>query len=279
MNSYKNVDTQEDNKKMIRRFAVLLALIAAPMLVFSTSCSGQDEKKAATPAKTPEKAGEKVADTAAEAAEKEVEDQLVRLDTLEASFAKAVNERNRLGRIVVQADRQLKEATDEEAKKKLKATLDAATQRYQTLRIALDTVFGLGRRREYEYNNVNSTVYLKVGTVQESFTRASQLRDALLVERQKLTTALEAEKDEAKKAEIQKAIDVRTKQYQLVAASLQVIFNVVPTRNYVYNPKDSRLYLKVTETEAEKIRADLAARQAAAEKARADAAGNTDADN
>ena len=45
--------------------------------------------------------------------------------------------------------------------------------------------------------------------------------------------------------------------YQTVAAAMQIIFNVTPQRNYTYNPKNSTLYLKITDTELAKLKTDI----------------------
>jgi len=69
------------------------------------------------------------------------------------------------------------------------------------------------------------------------------------------------EKEEAEDAEtvqeLEKQITGATKQYQVVVASLQIVFNVVPQRNYTYNPKNATLYLNVTEAEVEELKTKI----------------------
>ncbi|OGV70018.1 MAG: hypothetical protein A3K19_28675 [Lentisphaerae bacterium RIFOXYB12_FULL_65_16] len=208
-----------------------------------------------------------------EGAVKEVEDKLLKLTSLEDAFAKAMRNRELLRRFIVQENAKLTEAANEEGKAEIQKNLDEGKKRLQTIVIAMDIVFGIGNRRDYEYNNVTSTVYLKVGTVEEAFARSVRTRDALakfVGEQEKLA---ETEKDEAKKTEINGKIETAKRQHQIVAAALQVIFGVTPQRNYLYDPKEATLYLKVTETEAEKVKAQLLKLQEErAEKEKADKA-------
>ena len=212
------------------------------------------------------------AETAAaeDADPKDIESKLLPLMTLEDAFLKAVRERNRLQRYILQESRKLEAATDDESKAEIRKNIGTARKAHQTRTVAMDVVFGIGRRRDYEYNQVTSTVYLRVGTVEEAFARAVQARDRLQEFVREQQAAKEAEADEEKKAEIQKSIDNAVRQYQLVAASLQLVFQVTPKRNYLYNPKNSTLYLKVTENEVEKLKEQAAKLQA--EKAAKDAA-------
>jgi len=214
------------------------------------------------------------AETDAESAvEKEVESKLLKLTTLEDAFLKAVRTRNALQRYVVQERNALPGLEEEEAKKAAQERIEAARKRLRALSIAMDVVFGVGQRRDYDYDPVKSTVYLKVGTVEDAFTRAIRTRDALrdfVVKNQALK---EAEKDEEKKTEIEARLGNATRQYQTIVAALQLVYGVTPQRNYLYNPTNSTLYLRVSEAELEKLKADLqklqderAAKEESAEK-------------
>jgi hypothetical protein len=209
-------------------------------------------------AKAAEKQVQLVDDKATDAATtKEIEDKLLKLTSLEDAFTKALRNRELLRRFIVQETAKLDEAANEEGKKEIQAHIDEAKKRLQTIVIAMDVVFGVGNRRDYEYNNVTSTVYLKVGTVEEAFGRAVRTRDVLKKFVDEQGKLAEAETDEAKKKELDGKIENAKRQHALVAAALQVVFGVTSQRNYLYDPKDATLYLKVTESEAEKVKAQL----------------------
>ena len=173
--------------------------------------------------------------------------------------------RQGLARLVLQETNKLEGIEDEEKQAETRKNIGAARKALTEVSNAMEVVFGIGRRREYEYNQVTSTVYLKVGTVEEAFSRTIRTRDALLKFVGEQRALLEAEQDAEKKVEIENKIAVATRQYQMVAASLQVIFQVNQQRNYLYNPKNSTLYLRITEDELEKIKTALAEREKAAE--------------
>jgi len=188
---------------------------------------------------------------------KDVKDKLIKLTTLEQAFGRADRDRKILAQQIVQEQAKLKAATTDADKEKINKDLDEAKKKFQTISIAMEIVFGIGNRRDYEYNDVKSTVYLRVGTVEECFARSVQIRDALkkfVIEQKALK---DAEKDKAKQDEIEKKIENATKQYQVVAASLQVVFGVTTQRDYEYNPKNSTLYLKVSENELAKLKEQL----------------------
>ncbi len=192
-----------------------------------------------------------------EKAAADVENKLLRLTSLEEAFVKAARRRNGLASLVVQENQKLQAEKDEAKKAELQRGLDEARKQLQALSVAMEMIFGIGNRRDYEYNTVTSTVYLKVGTVEEAFVRAVKVRDALrnYVVQQKPVS--EAEKDEAKKKELEAQIAQATRQYQLMAASLQLVFQVVPDRNYEFNPANSTLYLKVSDNEVAKLKAKI----------------------
>ena len=57
---------------------------------------------------------------------------------------------------------------------------------------------------------------------------------------------------------LDKEIAALTKRYQEVVASLQIVFNVVPQRNYTYNPQNATLYLNVSDEEVETMKQKIA---------------------
>ncbi|OPZ25167.1 MAG: hypothetical protein BWZ02_02579 [Lentisphaerae bacterium ADurb.BinA184] len=243
---------------------VKLSVLAAAVFCVGSAALAQEKKPAAAPAPAAAKPGEEAA--------KPEENKLVKLTTLEQAFLKANRDRQLLEVLILQETQKLEKAVKEEDKQAIRKTIGEARKRQHLLNTAMDVVFGVGRRRDYEYDTVKSTVYLRVGTVEETFARAVNTREALRKFVGDKTVEKDAEKDAAKKAEIEKQIEQATKQYQLVAASLQVIFNVVPQRNYTYDPKNETLYLKVTEKEVEDLKAKIAELQAKQEAEKAAAA-------
>jgi len=198
-----------------------------------------------------------MAETAAGTA---LESELLKLHTLEEAFLKAIRQRNLLHRFVLQEEQKLQaltETADEAAISEIRRNIGEARKQLNTLNIAMEVAFGIGNRRDYEYNTVTSTVYLKVGTVEEAFARTVRARDllqAFVGEKQKeleATTAADA------KQELEAQILNATRQYQLVQASLQQVFGVVQARNYLYNPQNATLYLRITAEEMENIKLQI----------------------
>ena len=229
---------------------LIITGLAAGLLTSGLSLHGQDAEEPAVPA-----AAEAVA-TEAGAEDAAIEDKLLKMTTLEDAFLKAARTRNLLQRYIIQERGKIEDAS-EETKAELKKNIASARKRLQTLSIAMDVVFGIGQRRTYEYNPVTSTVYLKVGTVEDAFARAVRTRDALQKFVREQSQALDEADEQAAKDEIQKKIDVATQQYRTVAAALQLVFGVTPQRNYLYNPKNSTLYLRISDQEVEKLKAQL----------------------
>ncbi len=185
---------------------------------------------------------------------KELQNKLLKITTLENAFKGALRKANLLQRLIAQEKKKLETETDEARLQEIRGNIGNARKQLHTLTTAMNVVFGVGNRREYVYNEVESTIFLKVGTVEEAFARAVATRDALagfIIEKRK---AAEAEKDEAAKKELEKRITVAVRQYQIVVAALQVIYQVTPKRNYEYNPQNSTLYLKISERELEELR-------------------------
>jgi len=232
----------------------LMALAAgAAVITLPVFAWGQDEAKKDDKVEIVEETAE-----AAEVDEKDIQNKLLKLTTLEDAFKKALRNNQLLQRFIVQEDAKLKETEDEDAKQAIRKNIGVARKKLQTNNVAMNIVFGLGRRRTYQYDEVSSTIYLRVGTVEEAFARTVRTRDLLrnFVIQQK--ALLEAEKDEAKKAEIQTKIDNGTRQYGVVAAALKVIYGVDTQRSYEYNPKNATLYLKISENELDKIKTQIA---------------------
>lgn len=252
---------------------LLIASIVTASMVGAAAIAADAKKDDKKPAPV---ATEKKADAAKPAGDvakdpKDVRDKLLKLSTLEQAFKQADYKRKQLAAAVLQDQEKLKKATTDDEKKKIQAALDDASKNLQATAIAMDVCFGIGNRRTYEFDEVSSTVYLKVGTVEEAFARTVNTRDALKKFIVEQTAAKDAEKDQAKKDEIQKKIDAAQKQFQLVAASLQLVFNISQQREYTYDPKDASIYLKISDNEVEKLKAEAAKLQEEA-KAKADAA-------
>ena len=138
----------------------------------------------------------------------------------------------------------------------------------------MSVIFGVNPRRlVYQYDEVTSTVFLRVGTVSEAFARAVQTRNALQQFVIKKKAELEAEEKEEEKTALEAQIKNATKQWQIVAASLQVIYKVNMKRSYEFNPQNATLYLKVSDNEVEELKAkaaELAREREAAAAAAAD---------
>jgi len=188
---------------------------------------------------------------------KDIQDKLVPLTDMETAFKRTWATRVNLARQVTTLEQKLKDTADEEAKKEIRKTIGEARKNLQTIGIAMEVIFGVGRTRAYEFDEVKSTIFLRVGTAEEVFVRAIKARDAYgkMITDQK--AALEKETDAAKKKELEKTVDEATKRYQIVAAALQQVYGVTPKRAYSYNPKNSTLYLKVSENELAKIKEQM----------------------
>jgi hypothetical protein len=188
---------------------------------------------------------------------KDVQDKLVPLTDMENAFKRTWATRVNLSRQVTALEQKLKDTADEEAKKEIRKNIGEARKNLQTLAVAMEVIFGVGRMRAYEYDEVKSTIFLRVGTAEEVFVRAIKARDAygkLLVEKK---AEADKEGDAEKKKELEKNVEELTKRYQIVAAALHQVYGVTPKRAYSYNPKNSTLYLKVSENELAKIKEQL----------------------
>jgi uncharacterized protein YbgA (DUF1722 family) len=159
-----------------------------------------------------------------------------------------------LARQVDDLEKKLKDTADEEQKKEIRKTIGEARKGLQTLGVAMDVIFGIGRTRSYEYDEVKSTIYLRVATAEEAFVRAVKTRDAYAKAIVDQKAAAEKEADAEKKKQLEKSVEELTKGGQIMAAALQLVYGVTPSREFSYNPKNSTLYLKVSENEMAKLK-------------------------
>ena len=181
------------------------------------------------------------------------ENKLVQLNSLEKAFLKSVQRRQLLALTILKLRSELEQEDDENKKKDIAEKLEKAQKDLAVLNVAMDVVFSPAQPRQYEYNPVKSMVYVKVGNIEQVFIRVVGVRDAILQAIQEKQKKLDDETEDKKRKEIETVIQNLQRQYQTVVASLQLVFDIVPQRNYFYNPKDSTLYLRVTEDEAIKI--------------------------
>lgn len=235
-------------------FGVLAAVIA--VCLFGTGVFAQEAAPAAAPAEAPAAAP---ADEAAK-----LEDKLLPLMTMEQAFAAALQRRALLANFIVQERAKLEKATEEE-KVELQKNIETASKQFTELTTYMDVIFGLGGRREYEYNRVNSTIYLKVGSVAETFGRAIQARDVRAAKIRELREAMEKEADAAKKEALQKELDGVFRQYALFVNALFRIYQIHPARNYQYVAGNQTLYLKTNDEEISKLKAEIEKKKAEGE--------------
>lgn len=231
----------------MKKQLVVIPLVLFAVCFFALSSFAQDAAPAAVPA-----------DDAAQ-----LEDKLLPLVTMEQAFAQALQRRALLANFIVQERAKLEGATEEQ-KVELQKNIETATQQFTELTTYMDVIFGLGGRREYEYNRVNSTIYLKVGTVAETFGRALQARDNLAARIREAQANIEKEADATKKAELQQTHDALFRQYALFVNALFRIYQIHPARNYQYVAGNQTLYLKTNDAEIEKLKAEVEKQQAEA---------------
>ncbi len=198
-------------------------------------------------------AGMAIADEAPKAeATTPAEDKLITLTTMETAFVKAINTRNQYINYIRTENAKKANATEEQ-KKQIDENIKAVAQNYAVLNGYLDVIFGIDNRREYEYNPVTSTIYLKVGNVKDAFIRTIQKRDAFAAKVKELTEAIEKETDEAKKAELKKQHDLYAAAHAQVVNALFAVYQIHPKRNYQYDADKGILYLKSNAAEVEKL--------------------------
>jgi len=216
----------------------------------------------AAPAAAPAPAAA-AAEAAAPVDAKDVADKLLPLTDMETAFKKAWATQQALARQVVDLDQHLKQATDDEVKKDIRKKLGESRKNLQTMSVAMEVIFGVGRARIYEYDEVKNTIFLRVGTAEEVFVRAIRARDAYGKVAAEQKAAFDKEEDAEKKKELEATAAEATRRYQIVAAALQQVYGVTPKRAYSYNPKNSTLYLKVSDNELENLKEQLAKLQEA----------------
>lgn len=190
-------------------------------------------------------------------AAKPLEDKLVSLGTLEAAFAKALQTRTALIRFIQTEEVRLKELKGEEAEA-LSRKIDEARTALNQMVAYMDVIFGLGGTRDYDYDQVKSTIYLRVGTVSEVFIRAVRARDAYASRAAELHERIAKETDAGKKEALQKEANAATQRWALMINALYKIYQVHPKRNYHFDERNMTLYLKATDAEVEKLQAELA---------------------
>jgi len=178
---------------------------------------------------------------------------------LKELLLKAVRRRDLLIRYIAQEEGKLKAAADERSRKELAANIAEGRSRLQTTEDALGAVFWLGHRRVYEYNSVTSTVYLRVGTPEESFARALAMRDALQMLVQDQAALLLTEQDPAKRAQINEIVGSAARHYRALVAALQAIFGITP--GHEHHDQDSALYQASVKEAQESIRKAIENRQ------------------
>ena len=137
------------------------------------------------------------AEDAAPAADAKTEDKLLPLVTMEQAFAKSLQRRHALAAAIQATSKKLEEAAEDDKAAQLK-TLTDLRKEFLKQTTYMDVIFGLGGERVYEYNPVTSTIYLRVGNVNETFGRAIKARDDNGAKIKELNEKIEAEKDAAK---------------------------------------------------------------------------------
>ncbi|MCK5802745.1 MAG: hypothetical protein KAI66_07930 [Lentisphaeria bacterium] len=181
-------------------------------------------------------------------------DQLVRARGVEEAYQEAVKNRDLLRRLILRAEKELEKAGNTKELAELRAQLVRGRKQYADLKDALDLVFGLGERRDYEYDPVKSTIYLRVGTIAEVFTNALRSRDVLAMRLAGLQARLESEKDATVRVEMQRAVESVATRHDAYVRALGMIYGLRTGRDYVYNSRDATIYIKMSKTELEAIR-------------------------
>ena len=228
-------------------FALITIIILSGAIVAEAAKPSKSKK--AEPAAAKAAAPAAPAAPAAAPAEKP----LIRLTTVEAAFLKTLNTRNETYRYVANENAKLAKATDAE-KKQIEANLDVARKNLAIIEQSMEIVFGIDNRRNYEYNQTTGNIYLKVGSVNESFARALQKRTALTNRIVALQEAYKNEKDEAKKKAIQQENQLYTNALNQVANALFVVYQIHPKRQYQFDAKSGVIYVVSTPEEVANLR-------------------------
>jgi len=181
---------------------------------------------------------------------------LITLTTVEKAFARTLNNRDQLVRYIVAENQKLAKATDAE-KKQITENVTKARASLNLIIRSMDIIFGIDANRVYEYNPTNGTIYLKVGTVNETFTRALQRRTILANRIVAIQNALKNEKDEAKKAALQRNLQANTQAFNQLVDALFVVYQIHPKRQYRVDASNGTIYLISTPEEVAKIQKQL----------------------
>ncbi len=196
------------------------------------------------------------AEDAAPAADAKTEDKLLPLVTMEQAFARSLQRRHALVAAMQATSKKLEEAAEDDKAAQLK-TLTDLRKEFLKQTTYMDVIFGLAGERIYEYNPVTSTIYLKVGNVNETFGRAVKARDNLGAKIKELNEKIEAEQDAAKKEALEKEREPILKQYALIVNALFNIYQVHPERNYHFDVATRTLYLKTSDEEIAQLKTQL----------------------
>lgn len=203
-------------------------------------------------------------------ADKQDETKLISLGSMEQAFAKALNKRRVLANYIVTESAKYNKVSDAD-KKVLEANIAKARQNLAILNLYMDVVFGIGNRREYEYDQVKSTIYLKVGTVKDTFARTVNRKSAIATRIAQLDEEIKKEQDKDKAAALKTQQDNFKRAYAIIENALFAIYQIHPKRQYTYDQNNGMLYLKSNAEEINKLQEEInknkAAKDAAEKKA------------
>ena len=187
---------------------------------------------------------------------KKEETKLISLGSMEQAFAKALNKRQMLANYIVTESAKLNKVSESD-KKVLESNLANARQQLAVLNLYMDVVFGIGNRREYEYDKVKSTIYLKVGTVNDTFARAVNRKSAIAARIAQLDEAIKKEKDKKKAEALKTQQDNYKRAHAIIENALFVIYQIHPKRQYTFDQKNGMLYLKSNPEEIAKLQEEI----------------------
>ena len=200
--------------------------------------------------------------SAEKAVGKQDETKLLSLGSMEQAFANALNKRNILTKYIV-AESAKFDKVSEADKKVLESNIANARQNLAILNLYMDVVFGIGNRREYEYDRVKSTIYLKVGTVKDTFVRTVNRKSAIATKISQLEEAIKKEKDKDKAAALKTQQDNYKRAYAILENALFAIYKIHPKRQYTYDQNNGILYLKSNAEEIAKLQEEINKNKAA----------------
>lgn len=236
------------------KFIVFLMMIAAVVFAAepknkktpTANKANKQVTKQAEAKQAPQKAADKPAET-------KPAEELVFLTTVERAFLKTLATRDETYRYLVTESAKLKTANEND-KKAIEANIATASRNLEALQRSMDIIFGIGNRRNYEYNPTSSTIYLKVGNVNETFARALQGRAALTARVIAVQEAYKKETDDAKKRELERQNQVLSGALDQMANALFMVYQIHPKRQYQFDAKTGAIYVKATQAEVENLR-------------------------